>query len=67
MAAWKRYKSKSSCPDLSRYGRTCKKIQKDFAVALTYAGFLVFANDHRGHGKTAVSFDDIGYLGDKNG
>lgn len=31
---------------------------------LNRAGFVVFADDHRGHGKTAGSIDDIGYIGE---
>ncbi|GAV26069.1 alpha/beta hydrolase [Carboxydothermus islandicus] len=34
-----------------------------FALALTKEGYLVFAHDHRGHGKTAKSIEEIGYLG----
>ena len=42
------------------------------AEALTKAGFVVFANDHRGHGKTAQpSAEDnasaLGHLGDEGG
>jgi alpha-beta hydrolase superfamily lysophospholipase len=37
-----------------------------FAQALTSDGFAVYANDHRGHGKTAAS-EDIGYFSDENG
>lgn len=34
-----------------------------FAEALTRAGFVVYANDHHGHGKTA-SPSELGHLGD---
>ena len=34
-----------------------------FARALTDKGYAVYANDYRGHGKTAKSNDDLGYLG----
>lgn len=37
-----------------------------FAEALTGAGFAVYANDHRGHGKTACA-DDLGWFGPANG
>lgn len=40
---------------------------KDFARELTQNGYLVFANDHRGHGKSADSLEEQGYLGEKNG
>jgi alpha-beta hydrolase superfamily lysophospholipase len=33
------------------------------AQALNQAGFAVYAQDHRGHGRTAVSADDLGYFG----
>src|SRR5690554_929343 len=33
-----------------------------FAEKLTKAGFAVYANDHRGHGKTAGSQENYGYL-----
>lgn len=38
-----------------------------FAEALVAAGFEVYANDHRGHGKTAKSDGDLGYLADSDG
>lgn len=38
-----------------------------FADALTKAGYIVYANDHRGHGKTAGAQDHIGYFADENG
>jgi alpha-beta hydrolase superfamily lysophospholipase len=34
-----------------------------FAKWLTEAGYIVYANDHRGHGKTAGSVDNLGYAG----
>lgn len=37
-----------------------------FAKYLNSQGFVVFADDHRGHGKTACSIDELGYIG-KNG
>lgn len=38
-----------------------------FAEALTHVGYAVYANDHRGHGKTAGSQEEIGYFADENG
>ncbi|TYQ15178.1 UNVERIFIED_CONTAM: alpha-beta hydrolase superfamily lysophospholipase [Acetivibrio alkalicellulosi] len=38
-----------------------------FAQVLTRSGFIVYANDHRGHGKTAGSVENLGYLADKDG
>ena len=38
-----------------------------FADALTKAGYAVYANDHRGHGKTAGSQDKVGYFADEMG
>lgn len=38
-----------------------------FAEVLTKAGYAVYANDHRGHGKTAGSKDHVGYFADENG
>jgi alpha-beta hydrolase superfamily lysophospholipase len=35
-----------------------------FADSLTNAGYIVYANDHRGHGKTAGSLENVGYLGE---
>ncbi len=35
-----------------------------FARALTNAGFIVYANDHRGHGRTAKNYRDLGYAGE---
>ncbi|MFN0108729.1 MAG: alpha/beta fold hydrolase [Blastocatellia bacterium] len=37
------------------------------AETLTANGFVVFANDYRGHGKTAQADDDIGHFADENG
>lgn len=38
-----------------------------FAQKLNEAGYIVYANDHRGHGETAKSKDELGYLGGDNG
>lgn len=38
-----------------------------FAKRLTQAGYLVYANDHRGHGKTAGHPDAVGILADSKG
>jgi alpha-beta hydrolase superfamily lysophospholipase len=42
-----------------RYGR--------FAGALNAAGYAVYANDHRGHGRTAEDLTRIGYFADQDG
>lgn len=34
-----------------------------FASNLTADGYIVYAEDHRGHGRTAVTDDELGYLG----
>ncbi|AGC67837.1 lysophospholipase PldB [Thermoclostridium stercorarium subsp. stercorarium DSM 8532] len=36
---------------------------QDFAFFLNGNGFAVFANDHRGHGKTAGNTDELGVIG----
>ena len=38
-----------------------------FAEILTGNGYAVYANDHRGHGKTAGSLNNVGYLAEKDG
>lgn len=38
-----------------------------FAEALTKQGFAVYANDHRGHGQTAGSLENVGYFADEDG
>ncbi len=38
-----------------------------FAKALTEEGYVVYGNDHRGHGRTAESPENIGYFADDNG
>ena len=43
------------------------KRYNDFANFLTDNGFVVFANDHRGHGKTAGDLKSVGFIGNKNG
>lgn len=35
-----------------------------FARKLTDAGYIVYANDHRGHGKTAGVVENVGYCGE---
>ncbi|MGG0812933.1 alpha/beta hydrolase [Paenibacillus alvei] len=35
-----------------------------FAEELTAAGYVVYANDHRGHGRTAATEQDLGYIGE---
>lgn len=40
---------------------------KRLAKVLTEKGFIVYANDHRGHGQTAKDLENLGYLGDQNG
>jgi alpha-beta hydrolase superfamily lysophospholipase len=37
------------------------------ATALTSAGYAVYANDHRGHGRTAKSQDDLGFFAEEGG
>ena len=39
----------------------------DFAKTLVSKGFFVYGNDHRGHGKTSGSVDNLGYFADENG
>jgi alpha-beta hydrolase superfamily lysophospholipase len=38
-----------------------------FAGVLTEAGYAVYANDHRGHGKTAGSQEEVGYFAAEKG
>lgn len=37
------------------------------ATALTAAGYAVYANDHRGHGRTARRPQDLGFFAESNG
>ena len=37
-----------------------------FAKALTEAGYIVYANDHRGHGRTAKTLENVGITGVKD-
>jgi alpha-beta hydrolase superfamily lysophospholipase len=39
----------------------------EFAKVLTEAGFIVYANDHRGHGQTAINKDELGFFSDEDG
>jgi alpha-beta hydrolase superfamily lysophospholipase len=39
----------------------------DFADYFTGKGFAVYANDHRGHGKTAGSLEEVGFIAEKDG
>jgi alpha-beta hydrolase superfamily lysophospholipase len=43
-----------------------KRYQR-FAGALVKAGYAVYVNDHRGHGKTAARVENLGYFADENG
>ena len=36
----------------------------DFAIFLNQHGYSVYATDHRGHGQSALSIDQIGYIGE---
>ena len=40
---------------------------EEFAKNLTEQGYVVYINDHRGHGKTAKVIDNVGYLAEKDG
>ncbi|MEA2077728.1 MAG: alpha/beta hydrolase [Candidatus Marinimicrobia bacterium] len=40
---------------------------EDFAKFLNKNRIVVYANDHRGHGKTAGSIENLGHLADDNG
>ncbi len=40
---------------------------EDFAGYLNSQGYVVFINDHIGHGKSVKSDDDLGYFGEKDG
>lgn len=43
------------------------KRYEHFARALVRKGYAVYAEDHRGHGKTAGAVENLGYFADKNG
>lgn len=43
------------------------KRYEELATFLTDNGYAVYANDHRGHGKTAGSVDKLGFFSEKNG
>ena len=43
------------------------KRYEEFAEFLNRHGYLVYANDHRGHGKSADSLEYLGYLGEDQG
>ncbi len=38
---------------------------QDIASVLCKMGFIVYANDHRGHGKTAGGLENLGYIGEQ--
>jgi alpha-beta hydrolase superfamily lysophospholipase len=39
----------------------------NFAAALVEKGYIVYANDHRGHGRTAGDQENLGYFADEHG
>lgn len=44
---------------------TQKQLQDErFGKALTDAGYIAYANDHRGHGNTAKTLKKLGHPGD---
>nr|WP_245592359.1 alpha/beta hydrolase [Ectobacillus panaciterrae] len=50
------------------HGMSERAIRYDyFARALMKEGFVVYANDHRGHGESAASIDELGYISDNDG
>jgi alpha-beta hydrolase superfamily lysophospholipase len=50
------------------HGMSEKAIRYEYlAEKLTEVGFLVYANDHRGHGKSAKSIDELGYISHNDG
>ncbi|GIM28809.1 alpha/beta hydrolase [Clostridium polyendosporum] len=50
------------------HGMTEKAIRfSNFAEKLAGEGYIVYANDHRGHGLTAASKEDLGYIEDDDG
>ncbi|MTL49279.1 alpha/beta fold hydrolase, partial [Turicibacter sanguinis] len=48
-----------SCEHAGRY--------EAFINYLTDKGYIVYANDHRGHGKSVSSPEDYGYFGEEDG
>lgn len=50
------------------HGMTETAYRYDYvAKKLNEYGYIVYANDHRGHGKSALSLDKLGYLGEEDG
>lgn len=50
------------------HGMAERAIRYDyFARALVKEGFVVYANDHRGHGESAASIEELGYISDTDG
>ena len=43
------------------------KRYEEIANILTKNGYIVYINDHRGHGLTAKTIDNVGYLAEKDG
>lgn len=39
----------------------------EFAMNLAQEGYAVYGNDHRGHGKTAGTLENVGYFADQDG
>ncbi|MFS1515966.1 alpha/beta hydrolase [Bacillus sp. SCS-151] len=69
--------AKKWIPELSEYRRGIVQIAHGmaehigrydkFAQALVNEGYIVYGNDHRGHGQTANNEENIGYFADRNG
>ncbi|MGG7178561.1 alpha/beta hydrolase [Clostridium paraputrificum] len=50
------------------HGMTERSLRYDyFARKMNEEGYIVYANDHRGHGETAGSKEELGYIADEDG
>ena len=56
-----------ACIQISHGMAEHAKRYNEFALELNKAGFAVYANDHRGHGRTAEKLENLGFFAEKDG
>ena len=47
--------------------RSMRRVMRGWRMLSTSAGYAVYANDHRGHGRTVKSADDLGFFAERDG
>lgn len=65
---WAKINNKPKCVIQIAHGMAEESSRYDYvAQRLNEEGYIVYANDHRGHGETAESREELGYISDEDG